>query len=236
MDAATAGARVLRYGVAVVAVSGALAIRFLADAILQDRQPFPTFYIATAVTAWLAGFGPAVVAMTAGFLLGDWFFIPPRHTIPFIDATAPEVVGAALYFFVGSVLIALTRSMRRVEAREQAIVANVGEGIYSVDTEGRVTSINPATERLFGWSRADILGRNMHDVAHYRHRDGTPLPASECGNLAVLRTGKPVTGQEDWFIRRDGTFFPVVFSTSRLVSGGEVVGLVVVFRDATVRK
>jgi PAS domain S-box-containing protein len=236
MDAAALRARVLRYGVAVLAFAGALLLRLAADPVLGDRQPFLTFYVATALAAWLAGAGPASIAMAAGFVAGEWFFLAPRHTLPVVHPTTPDVVGGAFYFLVGSVLIALTRAARRAEAREQAIVANMGEGVCTVDTEGRVTSINPAAERLFGWSRSEICGRNIHDVTHYRRRDGTPFPASECPSLAVVRTGVPITGQEDWFIRRDGTFFPVTYSTSRLVSGGEVVGLVVVFRDATVRK
>jgi PAS domain S-box-containing protein len=115
----------------------------------------------------------------------------------------------------------------------QAVMANMGEGLYTVDTNGIVTSVNPAAERLFGWTSAELLGKRMHDVTHYARPDGTAFPAAECAGLGVLRDGTTLTDHADVFIRKDGTFFPVVYSASRILSGNEVEGLVVVFRDVT---
>jgi PAS domain S-box-containing protein len=118
----------------------------------------------------------------------------------------------------------------------QAVMANMGEGLYVLDTGGLVTYINPTAERLFGWSSAELLGRKMHDVTHYRHADGTPFPADECPGLQVLQEGVALADHEDVFIRKDGTFFHVVYSSSPIRLEGAVVGLVVVFRDVTTQK
>jgi PAS domain S-box-containing protein len=118
----------------------------------------------------------------------------------------------------------------------QAVMANMGEGLYALDTRGLVTYINPAAERLFGWLSAELLGRKMHDVTHYQHPDGTPFPADECAGLQVLQKGTVLSDYEEVFIRKDGTFFPVVYSSSPIKSGGGIVGLVVVFRDMTAQK
>jgi two-component system sensor histidine kinase UhpB len=118
----------------------------------------------------------------------------------------------------------------------QAVMANMGEGLYAVDTRGLVTYINPAAERLFGWSSAELLGRKMHDMTHYQHPDGTPFPADECAGLQVLQKGTVLSDYEEVFIRKDGTFFPVAYSSSPIKSGGGIVGLVVVFRDMTAQK
>ena len=118
----------------------------------------------------------------------------------------------------------------------QAVMANMGEGLYVLDTLGLVTYINPAAERLFGWSSAELLGRKMHDVTHYRHTDGTPFPAEDCPGLEVLQKGVALADQEDVFIRKDGTFFPVVYSSSPIRLKGTVMGLVVVFRDVAAQK
>src|SRR6266496_2830684 len=117
----------------------------------------------------------------------------------------------------------------------QAVMANMGEGLYTLDTRGLTTYINPAAERLFGWSSAELLGRKMHDVIHYRHPDGMPFPADECAGLQVLQKGTVLSNYEDVFIRKDGTFFPVVYSSSPLRSDAGIVGLVVVFRDVTLQ-
>lgn len=135
------------------------------------------------------------------------------------------------------------QELRESEERErkaakfnQAVMASMGEGLYTLDSQGMVTYINPAAERMFGWSSGELLGRKMHDVTHYRHPDGTPFPAAECAGLRVLQKGIILSAHEDFFIRKDGTLFPVVYSSSPITSGEKVVGLVVVFRDVTARK
>ncbi|MBI4525411.1 MAG: PAS domain S-box protein [Deltaproteobacteria bacterium] len=118
----------------------------------------------------------------------------------------------------------------------QAVMANMAEGFYTLDSRGLVTYMNPAAERLFGWRSAELLGRKMHDMTHYQHPDGSPFPADECAGLQVLQNGKVLSDYEEVFIRKDGTFFPVVSSFSPIKSEGVIVGLVVVFRDMTAEK
>jgi PAS domain S-box-containing protein len=119
---------------------------------------------------------------------------------------------------------------------EEAVVTNMGEGLYTVNGQGLVTSINEAAERLFGYTREELLGRKMHDMTHYKHRDGSPFPAEECAGLQVLREGKALVHHEDVFIRKDGSFFDVVLSSSPIRAGGQNAGLVVVFRDISEEK
>jgi PAS domain S-box-containing protein len=126
--------------------------------------------------------------------------------------------------------------LRRALEFNQSVMANMAEGLYAVDTQGLVTYINPAAERLFGWSGAELLGRKMHDVTHYQHPDGRAFPASECPGLQVLQRGLPILNHEDVFIRKDKTFFPVIYSAAPIRSDSTIIGLVVVFRDVSTRK
>jgi len=125
---------------------------------------------------------------------------------------------------------------RRLLDYHQAVMANMGEGLYTTDKQGLVTYMNPAAESLFGWKNAEIVGRRMHDVTHYQRPDGTPYPIEECPGFQVLRQGKGLKDKDDVFIRRDGSLFPVVYSSALLVTGGKIAGHVVVFRDVTDRK
>jgi PAS domain S-box-containing protein len=119
---------------------------------------------------------------------------------------------------------------------EEAVVTSMGEGLYTVNGQGLVTSVNEAAERLFGYTRDELLGRKMHDMTHYKHRDGSPFPAEECAGLQVLREGKALVHHEDVFIRKDGSFFDVVLSSSPIWASGQNAGLVVVFRDISEEK
>jgi PAS domain S-box-containing protein len=119
---------------------------------------------------------------------------------------------------------------------DEAVMRNMGEGLYTLDAAGLVTSMNPAAEKLFGWSFEELRGRNLHDVTHYKHRDGSPFPPEECPALRVFREGESLVDHEDVFIRRDGTFFDVLYTSSPLRENDQLVGLVVVFTDITERK
>jgi len=122
------------------------------------------------------------------------------------------------------------------EERFRLAMNNVASGVYTLDLNGLVTYVNPAAEALFGWTNAELLGRKMHDVTHYKHPDGSPFPASDCPGLQVLQRGVELREQEDMFIRKDGRFFPVVYSASPLKTEGKTVGIVVGFRDDTQRR
>jgi len=126
--------------------------------------------------------------------------------------------------------------LRQSAAFDEAVMGNMGEGLYTVDSEGKVMSMNPAAEKLFGWSFEELRGRRMHDVTHYKYPDGTPFPAEDCAGFQVLHHGQKLVSYEDVFIRKDGTFFDVIYSSSPLWDNGKINGLVVVLSDNTARK
>ena len=126
--------------------------------------------------------------------------------------------------------------LRRAKQFDDAVMENMGEGLYTLDSQGLVTFMNPAAEELFGWTFGELRGRKMHDAIHYKHLDGSPFPAEDCPSLQVLRFGETLTAHEDVFIRKDGTFFNVIYSSSPLREDGNITGLVVVFRDVTSKK
>ena len=70
-----------------------------------------------------------------------------------------------------------------------AITDSAADAIFVSDGEERVTLMNPAAERIFGWSRQELTGRKLHDAIHDRHPDGRPYPASECPLSRVYATG-----------------------------------------------
>ncbi|MBI4527427.1 MAG: PAS domain-containing protein [Deltaproteobacteria bacterium] len=127
--------------------------------------------------------------------------------------------------------------LRRAAAFDEAVMNSIGEGLYTLDEHGVVTSMNPAAEQLLGWSFAELRGKKMHDVTHHHRPDGTVFPAEECAGFQVLHWGRRLLNHEDVFIRKDGTLFPVTYSVSAIRGvAGKVTGLVVVFNDITERK
>src|SRR5437660_867140 len=72
-------------------------------------------------------------------------------------------------------------ALRESEERTRLLLDSTAEAIYGVDMQGNCTFCNPATLRLLGYPRAsDLLGKNMHSLAHHTRPDGTPYPDAEC--------------------------------------------------------
>ncbi len=166
----------------------------------------------------------------------DGSFINVSLTVSPIRNEAGEVIGASkIARDITQSKEAQERLQRALEF-DQTVMSSMGEGLYTVDPEGLVTFMNPAAERLFGWTLDEIIGRKIHDVIHHSHPDGSPFPAEDCAGLQVLKGGKMVVEHQDFYIRKDGTFFDVVYSSSVLRSAEKITGLVVVFRDITERK
>ena len=113
-----------------------------------------------------------------------------------------------------------------------AVLETTDQPIWVVDGEGLIRFANPAAIAVLGYERADELwGRNSHETIHYRRPDGTPFPADQCPMLRPLTHGEKVASELDWFVRRDGSLFPVSYVSVpiEMKEGGR--GAVVVFND-----
>ena len=96
-----------------------------------------------------------------------------------------------------------------------AMLDSVAQPIWAVDAAGLIRFVNPAATRALGYDDAQgVLGRSSHQTFHYRHLDGSPYPAEECPMRLPSLTGELVTRELDWFVRRDGSMFPVSAETS----------------------
>ena len=126
--------------------------------------------------------------------------------------------------------------LRHQLAFTSAITTHLGEGLYALDREGRLTYMNAAAERMLGWRESELLGRFTHDILHFQRADGTPIPATECPLLGVMQSGTSVRIEEDVFTRRNGSVFPVSYTSSPIVSDGQVVGAVLAFYDISGRR
>ncbi|MBI5676419.1 MAG: PAS domain S-box protein, partial [Nitrospirae bacterium] len=123
-------------------------------------------------------------------------------------------------------------ALRKATEFDEAALKSLGEGLYTIDDKGLVSSMNPAAEELFGWTFEELRGKKMHDITHHHYRDGRLFPSSECAGFQVLTTGVPLKNHEDVFIHKNGTFFDVIYSIAPLRdNAGKINGLVVVFSD-----
>ena len=134
-------------------------------------------------------------------------------------------------------VIAAERTLSTLHRQNRMILNAAGEGIFGLDVEGRTAFINPAGARMIGWQPEELIGKRPHDIMHHTHLDGAPYPLEECPTQIAIRGGVAQTVSDEVYWRKDGSSFPVEYtSTPILGEDSEVTGAVVVFRDITERK
>lgn len=117
-----------------------------------------------------------------------------------------------------------------------SILDGVPQSVWVVDHAGAIVFANPAAVATLGYDdAAQLLGRPSHDTVHYKRPDGTPYPMEQCPMLRPRTTGETVHSEDEWFIRRDGTMFPIAWWSAPLhLPGGR--GAVLAFSDIADRR
>ena len=118
----------------------------------------------------------------------------------------------------------------------QTITGNIGEGVFALDKEGKVTYVNKAAQEILGWSDKELMGISIHEKIHYQREDGTPMAREDCDMLQILKTGKATLNAETAFTCKDGSIIIVQVSTSPILKDDKMIGLVQSFSDITERR
>ena len=138
---------------------------------------------------------------------------------PFVSADFNQSL-VILQTFMGTIALmtlivaAVTTERRNSEAalressgRLQAIVNTAEDGIVTIDEQCLITSFNPGAERIFGYSSAEVIGRNMKLLmpqSYRREHDASILNYLCTGESKILGMRREIEG-----IRKNGVVFPM---------------------------
>lgn len=123
---------------------------------------------------------------------------------------------ASVFVLAGNVLLRyrqLYEQMQENEARQRAIVDTAVDGIITIDQAGTIRAVNRATERLFGWTAAEIIGRNINSLMpepYHSAHDGYLAHYMRTGEARIIGTGRTVSAR-----RKDGSVFPIRLAVGR---------------------
>ncbi|HYO54388.1 ATP-binding protein [Archangium sp.] len=140
--------------------------------------------------------------------------------------------GVMVFGFEVTEQVLARRRLEHAERRLATITHNATLGLIMMDTRQHCVFMNPAAEKITGFTLDELRGKPLHDFIHHTRPDGTPYPMSECPIDRALPTRAQEQG-EDVFIRKDGSFYPVAFTASPILEEGEAVGTVIELRDTT---
>ena len=89
---------------------------------------------------------------------------------------------------------------------------------------------------MSGFSAEEVIGEKIHPLIHHSHADGTPYSIEVCPMHHSLVVGTMGSVDDEVLWRKDGTSFPVEYTSVPIRKEGAVLGSVVLFRDITERK
>lgn len=126
-----------------------------------------------------------------------------------------------------------TEALERTTHLARSVLYATHEGIYGLKPNGEIMFINEAAMKMTGWQEDEIVGRLHHELVHHSNVDGTPYPTEKCPVYDTIRTGKIRYVRNEVFWRKDGTYFPVAYTSTPITEDDKIIGAVVTFRDIT---
>ncbi len=231
----------MRYGWAVVVALAAIGLT-TALAPWLDAPFYLVCVGAVAISAAFGGTGPGLLTavLAGGCATTSLPRLPAFQQVAWFGAYS--VVSAVVAFATGWSRAAffavmarrreITRAVRGRLEFLRAITRAMDEGVYALDPVGNLTYLNAAAERMLGYRQSEVLGLPLKEALRCRRIDGT-CAGKNCRLLHVIASGESLRGDDDLLTRKDGTCFPVRYSSAPLVRGGQTVGAVVVFQDVT---
>jgi PAS domain S-box-containing protein len=182
----------LRYGLATVSVTAAIAMALLLEHYSFRGVEFPLFLFAIAVTVWYGGNGAGVVAVVASSMAFNYFFTEPRYSF---YVTRMDLPYYAVFVLFASLLAWFSSIRRRAEQQLQKEVAErtqqanllnlTHDTIFVRDMSDVITYWNRGAEELYGWTADQAIGKDSQQLLQAE----LPLPLEDV-RAELLRTGR----------------------------------------------
>jgi PAS domain S-box-containing protein len=125
--------------------------------------------------------------------------------------------------------------LKRLHRRNELLLNAAGDGIFGLDVQGAISFANPAAGQLTGWKAEELVGKPVSAILHQLRVRDVSEPRDDLFTGAAFIDGTVQVGDTDEFRRRDGTSFPVEYTSTPIREGGTLSGSVVIFRDVTDR-
>lgn len=117
----------------------------------------------------------------------------------------------------------------------EAVCNNATVALFILDGRQQCIYMNPAAEKLTGFTLVEVQGQALHDLIHHTRPDGSPYPLEECPIDQAFPQNDQEQGEET-FVHKDGSFYSVAFTASPICEDGVPIGTIIEVQDISARK
>ncbi|MEI6089934.1 MAG: PAS domain S-box protein [bacterium] len=123
-----------------------------------------------------------------------------------------------------------TKELAASEFRYRSLIDTATDFIYSIDSKGCFISINPAFEKLTGYSVSDYIGKSFESLVY---KDDLKLAWN---TFEISKKGIPQESYVLRILKKSGDYFYGEFTSKELVQDGKIIGEFGIVRDITSKK
>ncbi|WP_300255517.1 PAS domain-containing sensor histidine kinase [Bradyrhizobium sp.] len=218
MTAWPGGTAIARYGIAIAAVIAAFVLRLVMVPFLGDQAPYLFFLPALLLAAGIGGFGPGILATIVSMPL-VYALVAHSGAVGW-----PEILNGAVFALIGLGATWIGERLRRAreraatrEAHLQSIIDTVPEATIVISDRGLIQSFSAAAERMFGYTAAEAIGRNVAFLmpSPYREEHDSYIRRYiETGERRIIGGNRMVAAR-----RKDGSTFPIELAVGEVWLG-----------------
>ena len=136
--------------------------------------------------------------------------------------------GIFFLLLLFSLMVIYIFQMRKQNSFIDSLLSNMGDGVYGVDNDGICIWINQKALDIVGFRKDEVIGVHQHHLFHHHTIEHNDYLEKNCPIYKTTQD-KQTRNCIEYFIKKDGTFFPV----SLTVATADNYGAIVVFRDIT---
>lgn len=212
------------YGSAIAFVAVAMFAQTILISLGGSEAKFLFFAPAVLLSALIGGIGPGITTtlLSAAYLL-VWKAISQTLSTEEVLIVSVFVLIGMSFSVIGERFkaarnnaVSVTKDLREREAHLKSILDTVPDAMIVIDTEGMIHSFSRTAERLFGYSPAEVVGKNIKILMPSPHRenhDGYIRRYLATGERRIIGIGRVVVGE-----RKDGSTFPMELSVGEMRS------------------
>lgn len=216
------------------------------------HSPFIALWLLIVVFSFLYGWPLALASLAAGNIYILYELVLTARTIGgpellqmFMIAEAPVVISYIIWHKSGNVRSdsksAPAQASLQDFGQSDIVIQSIADGVVVIDEKGIIRLINPAAQKLMGWSSSDALQLDYRSIIKLQSEDGDDLPEETSPIKQVMINNKPVVNNDLSLVTRSGKRARVSMVVSPMTKGpnstaGSNMGVIAVFRDIAQEK